>query len=356
MESFRPLSTSDQLADFLRRQIVNGSLKGVMPGVQQLVRSLGVNSVAVGKAIQQLEREGLVIHQGNRKSRLIATDVIPPSEVLKVGIMPYDVHDESRHDTMAIKQELINSGHAVFVSSKGMMELGMDVKRVAKQAESMNVDAWVVFAGSREVLEWFQAQDVPAFGLHGRITNIDMASIGVRKSPVVAEVVGRLTDLGHRRIVMLAREERRKPHPGFVEQVFLDELKARGIATGAYNIPDWEDSPEGLEKVMRSLFKVTPPTALIIGDSLLVHAVQVHLSALGLQVPKDLSLFCLDSQDSYHWVRPKLAHIGWDVRPVVRRVAQWVKHVAEGRRDEKKTYIKASFCEGQTLGPAPKAS
>lgn len=355
MDSFRPQSTSDQLACHLRRQIEIGALKGVMPGVQQLVRILGINSVSVGKAIHQLEREGLLIHQGHRKSRLIAENVVKKAAKLRVGILYYDASNASRSDSLSIKQELINAGHVVVSPPKSMLELGMDVKRVAAQVTSMDVDAWVIFAGSRQILEWFEGQEVPAFALHGRLNQVDLAGIGVHKSPVIEDIVSRLVHLGHKRIVMIAREERRKPHPGLLEQIFLDALERHGIKTGPFNIPDWEDGPDGLESVMRSLFQVTPPTALIVGDSSLVHAVQVHLSSLGYRAPKDLSLLCNDFEDSFRWVRPDIAHIQWDYRPTVRRVSQWAKNVSNGKADRKKSHIKALLHEGSTLGSAPKA-
>jgi DNA-binding transcriptional regulator YhcF (GntR family) len=56
MKPFRALSTSEQLFQHLREEILSGRLKGYMPGIQQLLKSLGVNSVATANALQQLER------------------------------------------------------------------------------------------------------------------------------------------------------------------------------------------------------------------------------------------------------------------------------------------------------------
>lgn len=74
-----------------------------------------------------------------------------------------------------------------------------------------------------------------------------------------AEVVERLVNLGHRRIVNLVREERRKPTPGFLDRFFLEQLRNHGIQTGPYHLPDWEDTPEGLQHLLDSLFQHTPP-------------------------------------------------------------------------------------------------
>jgi DNA-binding LacI/PurR family transcriptional regulator len=355
MDAFRPMSTSDQLAEHLRREINNGKLSGFMPGITQLVQSLGVNSVSVTKAVQQLEREGLVINQGNRKKRLIALAKQTKPTSLKVGILYYDATNELRHDALSIKQELTNAGHTVVAAPKNMIEMKMDLQRTARLVKSIKVDAWIIFVGSRQILEWFEQQDTPAFALHGRLYSVSLASIGIRKSPVISTLIGKLVDYGHNRIVMLTREERRKPHLGTLEQFFIDELETHGIQTGPYNIPDWDETPDGLEEIIDSLFKHTPPTALILGDPMLLHATQVHLANRGIRSPENLSLFCNDYEQSFEWTRPNIACIEWDQRPSVRRVVQWAKNIAQGKSDTKKSYIEAVLHEGGTIGPAPRA-
>jgi hypothetical protein len=62
---------------------------------------------------------------------------------------------------------------------------------------------------------------------------------------------------------MLCREERRKPQPGFVERLFLQELETRGILTGSYNLPDWGNTMEEFHAGLDSLFRISPPTALL---------------------------------------------------------------------------------------------
>ena len=40
------------------------------------------------------------------------------------------------------------------------------------------MDAWVIIAGSREVLEWFVEQQIPAFALFGRRDGLPIAGVG----------------------------------------------------------------------------------------------------------------------------------------------------------------------------------
>lgn len=350
MEPFRRLSTSEQIADYLRRQIHEGTLVGELPGVQRLVKTLGVNSEAVGKAVDQLEREGLVIHQGNRKSRLIVGASNHRKASLRVGILLYEKASAVRHDVLSIKQELMKAGHTVIAAPKALLDLGMRVDRVARQVQSVEVDAWVIVAGSAEILEWFEQQKIPAFALHGRLMKVNLAGVGIRKTPVLSTVIEKLAKVGHRRIVLLTRQERREPQLGFFERSFLEELEKQGIRTGAYNIPDWKDTPEGLEEVIHSLFQTTPPTALVVSDSVMLHATQLHLAAKGIFAPRDVSLFCNDFEESFRWARPEVAHIEWNLGPMIRRISQWADNVFQGKEDTKKNFIKAHLYEGGTLG------
>ena len=168
-------------------------------------------------------------------------------------------------------------------------------------------------------------------------------------------VINKLVEYGHQRIVLLVREERRKPHPGLPERFFLEQLQAHGIQTGPYNIPDWKDTPEGLEQCLNKLFAHTPPTALLVGDPVTFHAIQTNLGRLGINAPENISLYCNDYNESFEWCRPSIAHLSWDYRPTIRRVMQWIKNVSQGHEDKKKkSYTKAVFSEGASIGPVPR--
>ena len=184
---------------------------------------------------------------------------------------------------------------------------------------------------------------LPTFALAGRRRGVRIASTGPDKETALRTLMQRLVELGHRRIVMLAREVCRKPIPGRIEQVFLDELMAHGIQHGDYNMPNWKESSEGLQQVLDSLFERTPPTALIIGESSTFIAVQQHLARRGILAPRDVSLVCDDPDPVFAWCQPTVAHIQWDGIPVARRVVRWADNVARGKDDRRASFIKATL-------------
>jgi DNA-binding LacI/PurR family transcriptional regulator len=173
--------------------------------------------------------------------------------------------------------------------------------------------------------------------------------------PILRVLIQRLVELGHRRIVMLARSERLKPEPGGFERAFLGELEDHGITTWRYNLPDWDNTRESFHRCLDSLFEATPPTALIVQEAQFLAPTQQHLARRGILAPDHVSLVCADPDPSFAWSDPPIAHIRWDSRPVVRYIVRWAAKVSRGRSDRRKSFFKAEFIEGGTVGRAPAA-
>ena len=224
------------------------------------------------------------------------------------------------------------------------------MKRVARMTEETVADAWIVGAGSREVLRWFAGQGVPVFALFGRRHGLPIAAAGPDKAPVLPVIARRLVERGHRRIAMLVRTERRRPKPGASERAFLAELESLGISPGPYNLPDWEESVGGFHSCLESLFRLTPPTALIVDEAPFYFATQQFCGNRGIRVPGDVSLICTDADPSFAWHDPTVAHIRWDRRPVLRRIVRWAANVSHGRKDVRQTLTRAEFIDGGTVG------
>ena len=247
---------------------------------------------------------------------------------------------------------LTEQGHAAFFAESSLLKLGMNVERVARLVAKTAADAWVVCSGSREVLEWFSTQPTPALALFGRARHVRIACAATDKAPAYAAATRELIRLGHRRIVLVARAQRRLPQPGAIEQAFLDELAAHGLPVSDYNLPDWEETIEGFHARLDSLFRVSPPTALIVDEVPLFVAAQQFLARKRLRVPEDVSLVCPDQDVAFDWCQPPVSHIRWDSDPLVRRIVRWVTHVSHGKPDTRQFFAPATFVRGGTIGPA----
>lgn len=354
MEPINLLSAVEQVAEHLREALLGGRLSGTMPGSHSLAEELGVNHKTVNSALKQLEQEGLLISQGAGLGRKIVLpkDHAPPG--LRIGMI--DSASDCRRSGYIIdlRRRLESAGHIPFFTNKSLEALGRDKNRVAHYVRKTEADAWIVVAGSHDILEWFSRQQTPAFALFGAREGLQIAATGPDKQTTLAEVTHRLLSLGHRRISFIARQEVRHPRPTQSIQSFLDVLKSAGISTGRFNLPEWEESIEGFERLLQSLFESpTPPTALILDEPYEFYACYQHLSQRGIRVPQDVSLLCTDADPGFTWWQPPVSHIRWDYRPVVLRIVRWANNLALGKEDIRQTVTQAEFIEGGTIGPVP---
>jgi DNA-binding LacI/PurR family transcriptional regulator len=354
MSELQPVTIVEQVASHLREGIRQGRWRDEMPGRDVLARELGVSPMTVVRALKLLEREKILDPQGTGRRRRILLSINRAPTSLRVVILPYEPGDRKLDFSIDLQHQLHAQGHSVSFVSKSLQNLKMDVNRVARLVQKTEADVWIIIAGSQEVLSWFAQQPKPAYALFGRYMSLPMAGACPDKSKATSVVVRRLVELGHKRIVMLARDDRRKPMPGMVERVFLEELQTLGIPCGTYNLPDWENNLEGFQRCLDSLFRHTPPTALIIQQAMLFTAAHQYLARRGILAPEHVSLICTDPDPAFAWCKPSIAHTYWDSHALIKQVCRWVDNVALGRSDLRQIATSAQFVEGGTIGPVPK--
>ncbi|MES2981209.1 MAG: substrate-binding domain-containing protein [Verrucomicrobiota bacterium] len=354
MKPFRPLNSVEQLAAYLRTEIVAGSFGDTLPGVNRLAKELAVSPKTIIAAVAQLEHEGLLRGQGERRRCKVVPLAEKAKSTLRVGILLYEPGDMVLPYQVDLRHQLQEAGLTPFFAEKSLSELGLDVERVAAFVKKSKADAWIVCAGSREILEWFASRPIPVFAQFGLFNGLPIAGMRVHKVPAMTAAVRKMIELGHKRIVMLAREERRKPQPAIYEQAFLDELEAHGIEIGPYHLPDWEQNITGFHRCLDSLFKHTPPTALLISEHTLFISARDHLAQIGIISPRDVSLVCDDPDLAFSWCDPPISHISWNSGTIVRRMVRWAEKVARGVVDKHQGLMLAEFVEGGTIGPVLK--
>lgn len=331
-----------------------GRWVGEMPGRDQLAKDLGVSPRSIQKALKILESEGLLVSQGKgRNNRIQELGKRSGVRPMRVAVLLFKQADRNDALVIELRHQLDDAGHVTFLPHEGVQDLGMDVKRVERLVNKTKADAWVVPGASAPILQWFVEQGIKVFAFAGRRFNFPIAGTGPDKSPLFAEVTRKLVGLGHRRIVLIYSKNLRLPKPSRSSRAFLDAMNECGIPTGNYNLPDWEESAEGFHDLLNSLFRTTPPTALIVDEAFQFHAAYHFLAQRNLRVPQDVSLVSADGDMGFNWCRPAVTHIYWDYNPVVRRIMRWVNNVARGIDDRRQSFTKAEFIVGETIGPAP---
>jgi DNA-binding LacI/PurR family transcriptional regulator len=346
----KTLTFAEQVAVHLREELKRGRWTESMPGRDRLASELGVNSVTVERALKMLEREGVLKSQGvGRRRRInLSENLVQPS--MRVSTIFYEPEEPAiiRY-ILELRDGLHGTGHDLDFAPETLVDLKMNPNRIAKMVRSHPADAWIILSGSKPVLEWFSKAPVPAFALFGRMQDLPIPGIRPNKLSAEREAVRFLISKGHKRIVKLTREERRKPNYGPGEQMLLDELEAHGISAGSFNLPDWEESAQGLHRCLEQLFQVTPPSAILVDDGMLFLGVRNYMALQQDPNMRKVVLMCTDHHPAFDWCVPPVPHIQWDYKPIIRRMVRWVNNVARGKEDLKQSVVKARFIRADLI-------
>jgi DNA-binding LacI/PurR family transcriptional regulator len=347
--------------EHLREGFRSGHWRGILPGVRVLARELNVSKDTMEIALHRLEVEGSIKPGGPGRSRevVIPRDAKSNARVLRVGILlanPLEEYNPNAQQVMlGLSRGIEHAGHICFFARKSMRELGDKVSRIAKMVEAAKADAWVVHGAPRNVLDWFSACPTPVFLIGGVSDGLGLASSHTDLSDALFAAVSELTTLGHRLIVMISPETWRIPQPSKSAQAFMDAMKKCGHNPTSFNLPAFDDTPEGLERLLHSIFLITPPTALLFVEPESYIAALGFLGSRGLRIPQDISVLSMISSPIFRLMPKRPAHFKWPVEQHVRRVVRWVVAVANGAEDHDQIKFSATFNLGGTIGPAVRA-
>lgn len=354
MKPVQILSPTEQLAQYLEAEILNGSLVGDIPGMKSLSATLGVNHKTVDSAMRMLEKKGLILSNGTGKKRSTNAQLTTKRRALKINIMHYEPDDAKLHYMIDVRDKLIQLGHKASFTSKSLVELKMNIPRIQREVKKNPADAWIFQSSGREILEWASQQPFPALAMFGRFRNVAIPATGINKETAVVNALHELHKLGHRKIVMLVQEEQCMPHPGPIPRAFLNALEDLGITSGRYNLPYWQKGSDSFRQCLDALFRHTPPTALLIPEPPLFIAAQQHLARKGIVAPEHISMICHDPSPAFHYCHPSISHFSYDLIPCIQRVLDWIKHIGTGKPDHKQILSESIFVRGGTIGPPAK--
>ena len=353
------LSLVEQSALHLQRGIESGRWQGALPGVVRLAAELGVSKDTMEAALALLEQRGCIISRGPGKRREVAATTSLPAiaRSLRVGLLLREELGKTVPLTQEIFLKLIHDleamGHKPVLAPKSQSELGDDPARIGRMMEKCQADAWVISGAPAALADWLSDNSTPAILLGGQHGKHPFAHASMNSSKAIHETVRRLIELGHQRIVLVCLPDWVRPKPGAMVQAFFKQLADAGLPASEYNAPWHEATPQGCSNLLDSLFRLTPPTAMIVPTAHYAYAVMAHVGTLGLSVPRDLSLVVRGSDPAFEWIRPRIAHFDCSTAGLIRHVVRWIDRYAKGKPDHQSKLVEATLVPGDTIAPPP---
>lgn len=170
-------------------------------------------------------------------------------------------------------------------------------------------------------------------------------------SRAMAEIVGCLHALGHRRIVHIAGPAE-LAHTQRRVRSLKDEAQRLGLADAHSIITDYSEDA-GVAATLRVLAEQTRPTAIVYDSDVQAVAALGAAAERGLTVPHELSIVAWDDSVLCRSTRPMLAALVRDTAAFGRRAAEELLALLDGGAAVQIEFDRPHLVSRGSIGPAP---
>lgn len=324
---------SSRIAESLSRRIRTGDLAvgERLPAERELARQLGVCAATVQKALKQVERDGLVESQRGR-GRFVAN--WRQSKTWAVAVILYDAanlgHPVMMQRLSGVQPLLEKAGyHIHFIAMN--RQAGGGEQGWLKLIEPSRYDGAIVVAHQAQLRQVYSlSEHLPLVWMDQHC--VAPGLLGVRSDMVGGGLLAgeHLVELGHREIALLNAGQAVAASQDQHEGVQLAARRKAGVTVRWLNVPRSSDH-ERIHQVIRDAFTGPDrPTALICGADDLVPAALEQLTALGLNVPADVSLVGWNDTLAPPTVPLALTSVQIDFSAIGRTAAETLQRMLKG--------------------------
>ena len=178
--------------------------------------------------------------------------------------------------------------------------------------------------------------------------------VGPDNGQAMADMVDYLVSLGHRRFGLIAQTTRNNDRAAARREGVREALARFGLAVPPSAMVEGEWSVGEGRKLFRQALKADPrPTALICGNSLLAVGAVLEATAMGIDVPGDLSIVGYDDIELMSELPLPVTTVRVASDEVGRVAAQMVLDMVGGAPDIGSRRIPSEIVIRATTGPAP---
>ena len=348
--------TRELVAAVMRDELVAGRWPERLPGARVLAKRLGVSPPTVAAALELLVAEGLLEKPGKRQALKFVGGLSPrgrnaPSKKLLIltNEEPYSLGEIARRVLDSLRSRMLDKGWEVesqVVDYSHVKRPQLSWDRILQIDPETRV---IAIYGQPALAEWAIERGVRMLFLGGQSGGYPVPLVGVSSARMAELALGRLTSLGHRK-VMMPLCDRTEAFKEKMRAATRRAVEAAGqVYVTTYHNPESDYmTPEVTWRILDAAFADDPPSALVFLDWKELLSAYCLLSNLGLRVPADVSLVMLNDQTEVQWFRPELCRFRFPENRLVRKMMAWL----DGRFDgETELWLEAEWIEGKSVAP-----
>jgi GntR family transcriptional regulator, arabinose operon transcriptional repressor len=361
-----------QVREYLHREISSGRLApgAALPTETELCEKLGMSRNTVRQAVGDLENEGLVKRVQGRGT-FVTTEQQKQSHQqldmfafvapqLRSGPYPSLIHGFEKTCAGFQHETLVgNSDNDIGRQADMFMRLiDQSVGGVALVPSTIN-------STPVHQIRLMQKHHIPVVFCHRTVEGVAAPSVIYSGREVGLKAGGALGERGHRRIAFLFCHRY-----SMVEDYGMglrDALATAGVDPARVVMMDYRskmktsvpdsDAEKAIQQALTEMLAAPDrPTAIFCGNAPDAEVAYLHVLALGLKIPEDLSLLFVGSTWREHGLAKRISCIGIDEYEIGTKAARLLNEMRTGDRpmdDDEQFVFPATLLPGETLGPAP---
>ena len=350
------------LAQRMGKDISEGVWTDTLPGYRTISAHYQVSEGTSKQAIKKLEKRGVLEPPQQGKKRQISKKAhhsvqINHLLIITDSAMPMDKADEQLLHDMSTYwlQRRKASGKVHRVSG----DLGRYQRpaQLLKQWVSQHSATQIVFFNPSA--PWIQAVidlGLPCYYLGGELGNEKIQNNVFPGSSqswnlTLQNILQRLKKLGHQQL-LFPFDYGKRAFQESVQNTLYDMYE--GELTRAEceaSVPLFqESSPESWQRFWGKEFIQRMPTCVIASSTFAMQSLYVFCARNNIQIGKDLSLICIQSDDIIDWYFPRPTYLEYPYNESLHDFKSWVRN---GFPQREHTFVKLIWNEGQTLATRP---
>ena len=180
------------------------------------------------------------------------------------------------------------------------------------------------------------------------------ASVGFDNARAASVLTDHLLDLGHRRIAVVAGKLENNDRAAARVLGMRESLRRRGLQLQA----EWTTAQpyrvgEGRRAARQLLSAGERPTAILCGNDQLAFGVLAEARAMGIAVPRDLSVTGFGDSDYAEFLDPPLTTMRVPAEEIGRRAAAFLLSRINGEQAEHDSTVEVELVIRATTAPPP---
>jgi len=321
----RKQSLAALVLERLREGILRGEWEGALPAERPLGETLQVSRSTLRLALAQLKKEGWIAVEGKRHviQRRPATSrsgILKTRRVVFLSPLPLERLPSLVLFVYAeLGRKLSALGATIQLESSPAFSHRRVDRSLEKIASDTDADAWVLYRSPPAVQEHFESRGLAAVLLGNAAAGVELPALRVDYPAALRHCLGSLRRKGHRNDeIMLALPDQQLAGTIELERGFRDEVGDGPRQRILKHREDYSDIESRLEQTLRGGFVPTAIIAFRPSAAARIHGLLPH--RLGIAVPGQVSLACLDDAPFMHQLVPRIDRYHVDTDRLVRFV------------------------------------